>query len=157
MCLPLSSSITPLHPPFLYKCREQISESLRRRYTTSLTSVVSLQTKRPRRLSLSHTLSSKQRREKQRKGKLSPSPFIAYFTCLAEHRLSRGHSFAWAREFISLHLQIRMGRAPCCEKVGLKRGRWTAEEDEILNKYIQANGEGSWRSLPKNAGKDWSH
>ncbi|KAE8696988.1 Transcription factor MYB12 [Hibiscus syriacus] len=45
-----------------------------------------------------------------------------------------------------------MGRAPCCEKVGLKRGRWTAEEDELLTKYIQANGEGSWRSLPKNAG-----
>ncbi|PIN04634.1 Transcription factor, Myb superfamily [Handroanthus impetiginosus] len=45
-----------------------------------------------------------------------------------------------------------MGRAPCCEKVGLRRGRWTAEEDEILRKYIQANGEGSWRSLPKNAG-----
>ncbi|KAK7337502.1 hypothetical protein VNO77_18081 [Canavalia gladiata] len=45
-----------------------------------------------------------------------------------------------------------MGRAPCCEKVGLKKGRWTAEEDEILTKYIQANGEGSWRSLPKNAG-----
>ncbi|KAK2649600.1 hypothetical protein Ddye_017089 [Dipteronia dyeriana] len=45
-----------------------------------------------------------------------------------------------------------MGRAPCCEKVGLKKGRWTDEEDEILTKYIQANGEGSWRSLPKNAG-----
>ncbi|KAA3462438.1 transcription factor MYB12-like [Gossypium australe] len=45
-----------------------------------------------------------------------------------------------------------MGRAPCCEKVGLKKGRWTAEEDEILTKYIQVNGEGSWRSLPKNAG-----
>ncbi|KAK4367265.1 hypothetical protein RND71_015145 [Anisodus tanguticus] len=45
-----------------------------------------------------------------------------------------------------------MGRTPCCEKVGLKRGRWTAEEDEILTTYIQANGEGSWRSLPKNAG-----
>lgn len=45
-----------------------------------------------------------------------------------------------------------MGRAPCCEKVGLKRGRWTAEEDELLTKYIQANGEGSWRSLPKIAG-----
>ncbi|KAK8718146.1 hypothetical protein V6N13_045391 [Hibiscus sabdariffa] len=45
-----------------------------------------------------------------------------------------------------------MGRAPCCEKVGLKKGRWTSEEDEILTKYIQANGEGSWRSLPKNAG-----
>ncbi|KAG5002609.1 hypothetical protein JHK86_026748 [Glycine max] len=45
-----------------------------------------------------------------------------------------------------------MGRAPCCEKVGLKKGRWTAEEDETLAKYIQTNGEGSWRSLPKNAG-----
>lgn len=45
-----------------------------------------------------------------------------------------------------------MGRAPCCDKVGLKKGRWTAEEDETLTKYIQAHGEGSWRSLPKNAG-----
>ncbi|CAF1874535.1 unnamed protein product, partial [Brassica napus] len=44
-----------------------------------------------------------------------------------------------------------MGRAPCCEKVGIKRGRWTAEEDHILSSYIQSNGEGSWRSLPKNA------
>lgn len=48
---------------------------------------------------------------------------------------------------------MEMGRAPCCEKVGLKKGRWTAEEDEVLVKYIQANGEGSWRSLPKNAGE----
>ncbi|CBI22918.3 unnamed protein product, partial [Vitis vinifera] len=45
-----------------------------------------------------------------------------------------------------------MGRAPCCEKMGLKKGRWTEQEDEILRKYIQANGEGCWRSLPKNAG-----
>ncbi|XP_050239846.1 transcription factor MYB111-like [Quercus robur] len=45
-----------------------------------------------------------------------------------------------------------MGRAPCCEKVGLKKGRWTVQEDEILTNYIQANGEGSWRTLPKNAG-----
>ncbi|XP_071738363.1 transcription factor MYB12-like [Rutidosis leptorrhynchoides] len=45
-----------------------------------------------------------------------------------------------------------MGRAPCCEKVGLKRGRWTSEEDSILTNYVQTHGEGSWRSLPKNAG-----
>ncbi|KAF3667326.1 Transcription factor MYB12 [Capsicum annuum] len=45
-----------------------------------------------------------------------------------------------------------MGRTPCCEKIGLKRGRWTAEEDGILTNYIHANGEGSWRSLPQNAG-----
>ncbi|KAG4975024.1 hypothetical protein JHK84_032141 [Glycine max] len=45
-----------------------------------------------------------------------------------------------------------MVRAHCCEKVGLKKGRWTTEEEEILTKYIMANAEGSWRSLPKNAG-----
>ncbi|KAJ3694066.1 hypothetical protein LUZ60_009546 [Juncus effusus] len=45
-----------------------------------------------------------------------------------------------------------MGRAPCCEKIGLKKGRWTSEEDEILLNYISIHGEGSWRSLPKNAG-----
>ncbi|KAJ1699302.1 hypothetical protein LUZ63_007814 [Rhynchospora breviuscula] len=45
-----------------------------------------------------------------------------------------------------------MGRAPCCDKVGLKKGRWTAEEDDILLKYIATHGEGSWRSLPKKAG-----
>ncbi|KAI3459237.1 hypothetical protein Pfo_015900 [Paulownia fortunei] len=45
-----------------------------------------------------------------------------------------------------------MGRTPCCEKMGLKKGKWTAEEDEKLINYIKANGDGSWRSLPKNAG-----
>ncbi|KAE8671271.1 Transcription repressor MYB4 [Hibiscus syriacus] len=45
-----------------------------------------------------------------------------------------------------------MGRVPCCVKVGLKKGRWTAEEDELLTKYVQANGEGSWKSLPEKAG-----
>ncbi|KAL5792204.1 hypothetical protein ACOSP7_000798 [Xanthoceras sorbifolium] len=45
-----------------------------------------------------------------------------------------------------------MGRAPCCSKVGLHRGPWTPREDTLLTKYIQANGEGHWRSLPKKAG-----
>ncbi|KAL8100924.1 uncharacterized protein LOC141686236 [Apium graveolens] len=45
-----------------------------------------------------------------------------------------------------------MVKAPCCDKAGVKRGRWTAEEDDILTKYIQSKGEGSWRSLPKDAG-----
>ncbi|XP_043720928.1 transcription factor MYB12-like [Telopea speciosissima] len=45
-----------------------------------------------------------------------------------------------------------MGRAPCCSKVGLHRGPWTAREDTMLTNYIQAHGEGQWRSLPKKAG-----
>ena len=46
-----------------------------------------------------------------------------------------------------------MGRAPCCSKVGLYRGPWTSKEDTLLIDYIQAHGEGHWRSLPKKAGK----
>nr|GMD10420.1 transcription factor MYB3-like [Ipomoea batatas] len=45
-----------------------------------------------------------------------------------------------------------MGRAPCCSKVGLKKGPWSAKEDSLLTTYIQQHGEGHWRSLPKNAG-----
>ncbi|KAJ9679367.1 hypothetical protein PVL29_021333 [Vitis rotundifolia] len=45
-----------------------------------------------------------------------------------------------------------MGRKPCCDKHGVKRGAWTPEEDEILIDYIKKNGHGRWRSLPKHAG-----
>jgi myb proto-oncogene protein len=45
-----------------------------------------------------------------------------------------------------------MGRAPCCEKMGLKRGPWTPEEDKTLVAHIQSFGHGNWRALPKQAG-----
>ncbi|PPR96827.1 hypothetical protein GOBAR_AA23851 [Gossypium barbadense] len=45
-----------------------------------------------------------------------------------------------------------MVRAPCCEKMGLKKGPWTPEEDQILINYIQLHGHGNWRALPKQAG-----
>ncbi|GAB4826840.1 hypothetical protein Ancab_033719 [Ancistrocladus abbreviatus] len=45
-----------------------------------------------------------------------------------------------------------MGRAPCCDKDGLKKGPWTPEEDQKLIDYIQKHGYGNWRTLPKNAG-----
>lgn len=45
-----------------------------------------------------------------------------------------------------------MRRSPCCEKNGLKKGPWTAEEDQKLIHYIQKNGYGNWRTLPANAG-----
>ncbi|KAE8720273.1 MYB315 protein [Hibiscus syriacus] len=45
-----------------------------------------------------------------------------------------------------------MGRKPCCEKVGLKKGPWTAEEDKKLVTFILTNGQCCWRTLPKLAG-----
>ncbi|XP_044498259.1 transcription repressor MYB5-like [Mangifera indica] len=43
-------------------------------------------------------------------------------------------------------------KTPCCSKVGIKKGPWTPEEDEILSNYIKREGEGRWRTLPKRAG-----
>ncbi|XP_058187428.1 transcription factor MYB16-like [Rhododendron vialii] len=45
-----------------------------------------------------------------------------------------------------------MGRTPCCDKVGLKKGPWTPEEDQKLLAYIDEHGHGSWRALPSKAG-----
>ncbi|XP_047081934.1 transcription factor MYB30-like isoform X5 [Lolium rigidum] len=50
-----------------------------------------------------------------------------------------------------------MGRSPCCEKLGLKRGPlflvvWTVEEDAILVAHIERHGHSNWRALPKQAG-----
>lgn len=49
-----------------------------------------------------------------------------------------------------------MGRSPCCDKVGLKKGPWTPEEDQKLLAYIEEHGHGSWRALPIKAGTDFT-
>ncbi|KAF2311305.1 hypothetical protein GH714_021613 [Hevea brasiliensis] len=45
-----------------------------------------------------------------------------------------------------------MGRTPCCNEAGLKRGAWTADEDQKLIAYIQEHGGGGWRTMPQKAG-----
>lgn len=50
-----------------------------------------------------------------------------------------------------------MGRSPCCDENGLKKGPWTPEEDQRLIDYITKHGHGSWRTLPKLAGKATIH
>ncbi|KAM0861001.1 hypothetical protein ACQ4PT_046179 [Festuca glaucescens] len=45
-----------------------------------------------------------------------------------------------------------MGRTPCCESKGVKKGPWTPDEDKLLVDYVQANAPGNWRMLPKLAG-----
>ncbi|KAF8398963.1 hypothetical protein HHK36_014828 [Tetracentron sinense] len=42
-----------------------------------------------------------------------------------------------------------MGRQPCCDKVGLKKGPWTADEDAKLINFILTNGQCCWRNVPK--------
>ncbi|CAK7332421.1 unnamed protein product [Dovyalis caffra] len=46
----------------------------------------------------------------------------------------------------------KMGRKPCCDKVGLKRGAWSIEEDRMLMNFIHSNGIKCWRLVPKLAG-----
>nr|WRO64665.1 MYB transcription factor protein [Rosa persica] len=45
-----------------------------------------------------------------------------------------------------------MVRAPFYDKSGLKKGAWSAEEDDKLRTYIQSYGHWNWRQLPKFAG-----
>ncbi|AEE84639.1 Homeobox-like domain superfamily [Arabidopsis suecica] len=45
-----------------------------------------------------------------------------------------------------------MGRQPCCDKLGVKKGPWTVEEDKKLINFILTNGHCCWRALPKLAG-----
>ncbi|KAI3411641.1 uncharacterized protein J3R85_017753 [Psidium guajava] len=45
-----------------------------------------------------------------------------------------------------------MARRPCCEKGRMKKGAWSAEEDEILINYVKVHGEGKWGSVAQNAG-----
>ncbi|KAL8253583.1 hypothetical protein R6Q59_031804 [Mikania micrantha] len=45
-----------------------------------------------------------------------------------------------------------MGRQPCCEKNGLRRGPWTLDEDHKLMTFILNNGIQCWRIVPKLAG-----
>jgi len=45
-----------------------------------------------------------------------------------------------------------MGRPPCCDKEGVKKGPWTPEEDLVLVSYVQEHGPGNWRAVPGNTG-----
>lgn len=46
-----------------------------------------------------------------------------------------------------------MAKNPCCERMGMRKGPWSAEEDQILISHIQTYGHGNWRALPKQAGE----
>ena len=45
-----------------------------------------------------------------------------------------------------------MVRIPSCDKLNLKRDRWTAEEDAKILAYVAKHGTSNWTSAPKKAG-----
>ncbi|GAV64866.1 Myb_DNA-binding domain-containing protein [Cephalotus follicularis] len=45
-----------------------------------------------------------------------------------------------------------MGRQPCCDKLGVKKGPWTADEDKKLINFLFIHGQCCWRAVPKLAG-----
>lgn len=44
-------------------------------------------------------------------------------------------------------------RGPKWEKSGLKKGAWSAEEDQKLVAYIKRYGIWNWSEIPKHAGE----
>jgi hypothetical protein len=46
-----------------------------------------------------------------------------------------------------------MGRQPCCDKLAVKKGPWTAEEDQKLVGFLLTHGHCCWRVVPKLAGE----
>jgi transcription factor MYB, plant len=50
-----------------------------------------------------------------------------------------------------------MTRRPAAAQSGdaaavLKRGPWSPEEDDLLRRFVEREGEGRWRTLPRRAG-----
>ncbi|KAL4298052.1 hypothetical protein GQ457_12G006030 [Hibiscus cannabinus] len=45
-----------------------------------------------------------------------------------------------------------MVRPPCCDKLNVKKGLWTEEEDAKILAYVSKHGTGNWTAVPKKAG-----
>ncbi|KAL8133899.1 hypothetical protein AgCh_009096 [Apium graveolens] len=47
-----------------------------------------------------------------------------------------------------------MGRRPCCDKIGMTKGPWSAEEDKKLINFVLNHEQCCWRTVPTLAVKD---
>lgn len=85
-----------------------------------------------------------------------PHMVISYYLKATKKDWERRRERKREREICVLQIlgwEQAMGRPPCCDKVGIKKGPWTPEEDIILVSYIQEHGPGNWRAVPTNTGK----
>jgi hypothetical protein len=85
---------------------------------------------------------------------LVPSPHLtsSQESPSREHRRTRSTSVLVVSLSLRRGSEREMGRQPCCEKVGLKKGPWTAEEDQKLVAFLLSHGHCCWRLVPKLAG-----
>ncbi|GAB2225732.1 hypothetical protein Droror1_Dr00006536 [Drosera rotundifolia] len=79
------------------------------------------------------------------------SPFLSSSLIFSSYHHKDQTDQCSLRALISSRI-CSMGRSPCCDKVGLKKGPWTPEEDQKLLAHIEEHGHGNWRALPANAG-----
>ena len=82
----------------------------------------------------------------------SNPPFLTDHKDTVLTNLSHKESQRMSNLYSRNSTRSRSTPTPCCSKVGIKRGPWTPEEDELLANYIKNDGEGRWRTLPKRAG-----
>jgi len=89
----------------------------------------------------------------------NPVPVAEPCLCVSNTPNTRRKEEKGARENKSITIytffyfpSYQMGRPPCCDKIGIKKGPWTPEEDIILVSYIQEHGPGNWRLVPSNTG-----
>ncbi|CAL5069077.1 unnamed protein product [Urochloa decumbens] len=88
----------------------------------------------------------------------APPPPPPLTPCPRSRRRCRRHHHNRAKRVVSGRRRsvpaaaAEMGRTPCCDSKGIKKGPWAPEEDKLLVDFVQANGPGNWRMLPKLAG-----
>lgn len=85
--------------------------------------------------------------EESRRGKIGSSLHQQLGSRQGEYSLSLSTPFKRRKT------EVTMGRSPCCDKIGVKKGPWTPEEDIILVTYIQQHGPGNWRAVPTHTGE----
>lgn len=85
--------------------------------------------------------------------------FISFLLSLTSQIITfdfrNNFSIACVSNFFSVNSEStdhKMVRPPCCDKMNVKKGLWTEEEDAKILAYVSKHGTGNWTAVPKKAG-----